>query len=319
MKLEIGSIMYLLDSTKQTLHEIQLTKIDPITKVLYFYLIESNTHQLIYLYKLGESVFISKHDAINKAKYRIEAYTPQYIVLEKPLDETNIQLINSCKTINEIVKNRNIKHLYHFTNVKNLLSILELNLLPVNMLNELGVKFEHNDSQRLDGYINRNSLSLSFPNDYYLIKLIYDHPERTYVILEYDIQIINFSVDPIFYCKHNAARGDILPSRCVDVESFNAMFSPEYYPKNPNRPDYNGYFPTLIKRSSSLPLCYPSDSQAEILIKDEINSLYIQRIIFKDYIDPQIEKICNDFHKKCVIDKRYFANRDAVYEEILYG
>lgn len=319
MKIEIGSIMYYLDPTKQSIHEIQLMKIDPIAHVLHFSLIESKTHLMRFIKKIGESIYISKYDAMNRVQYRIVQYTTQYIIIEKPLFEMNIELINTCKTMSEIVKCRNIKHLYHFTNIENLYSILKLNLLPVNRLYELGVKFEYNDPQRLDECMNRNSFSLSFPNHYYLNKLISDNPKRTYVILEYDIQIINFAIDPVYFCKHNAARGDILPSKCIDVESFNAMFSPEYYPKNPNRPDYNGYLPTMIKRSVSLPLCYPSDSQAEILIKDEINSLYIQRIIFKDYIDPQIEKICNDFHKKCVIDKRYFANRDVVYEEILYG
>ena len=319
MQINLGASLYYLDEKSYKIFSVKLTLIDISLQILHLYRESQGTTYLSFFNKVGKNVFVSKIDEYNKKENEVIFYTSAYIIIDTSLQKKNIDLINSCKTINDVIISRNIRHLYHFTNIRNLESILEYNLLPINELKNRNIVFEYNDPSRLDGFKNRNSFSLSFPNDHFLTRLMLDHPERTYIILEFDVQILNFLVEAPYFCKHNAARSDITPASCTGVTSFSDMFPNEFYFKNPQSMDHHGKMPILRKRSPELPLCYPSDSQAEILIKGEINSVYISRIIFKDEIDQHFKNICIRFGKRCIIDNRYYKHREEVYEDIING
>lgn len=315
MRINLGEKMYYLDNKSQNIFEVRLIGIETSLEMLRLYRLSQGTILLQFLNKVGKNVFASKFDALNKVDYEVTLCTSNYIVIDKSTLKKNIDLISSCKSINEVIDSRNINYLYHFTNALNLESILKYNLLSIYELQKRNIMHAYNDSQRLDHFFNRNSFSLSFPNDYYLNRLMRDHPERTYIILEYDVKILNFLVEPPYFCMHNAARTDAVVAS--GVAAFNQMFANEFYARNPQSSLV--YLPTLSKRPAELPLCFPSDSQAEILIKGEINSIYINRIIFKDSIDPFFKNLCVQYGKRCIIDNRYFKNRDLVYEEINHG
>ena len=60
-----------------------------------------------------------------------------------------------------------IKEFVHFTNERNLLSILCRGVLSRKVLQENNIPFEYNDEKRLDGMLDAVSLSVTAPN--YLI------------------------------------------------------------------------------------------------------------------------------------------------------
>ena len=63
-----------------------------------------------------------------------------------------------------LLQNRGVKHLYHFTNIDNLSSILRHGILSVNKLRSNGIKYFYNDPNRYDGNPDAISISISFPN-----------------------------------------------------------------------------------------------------------------------------------------------------------
>ena len=68
------------------------------------------------------------------------------------------------KERSEILKERNIKKIVHFTKVENLESIFENGILSVNRLNDSSIAYSPSDPFRLDDKLNMISTSISFPN-----------------------------------------------------------------------------------------------------------------------------------------------------------
>ena len=68
------------------------------------------------------------------------------------------------KERSEILKERNIEKIVHFTKVENLESIFENGILSVNRLNDSSIAYSPSDLFRLDDKLNMISTSISFPN-----------------------------------------------------------------------------------------------------------------------------------------------------------
>ena len=66
--------------------------------------------------------------------------------------------------IREIIENRRITSLLHFTRLSHLNSILECGIVPRDELRKRGQPFEPNDERRWDGATDASSLSISWPN-----------------------------------------------------------------------------------------------------------------------------------------------------------
>ena len=64
--------------------------------------------------------------------------------------------------IQQIVQNRKIEYLVHFTRTSNLTSILANGLIPRSILQDNRIQFVHNDDYRFDERENRTCLSISF-------------------------------------------------------------------------------------------------------------------------------------------------------------
>ena len=79
-------------------------------------------------------------------------------------DGAEIIMDNEKEKIASFLKENNIEYLVHFTPVKNLKSILEHGICSNKYCNEHGIKFIPTDLDRLDGYTDFVSLSVSFPN-----------------------------------------------------------------------------------------------------------------------------------------------------------
>ena len=106
------------------------------------------------------------------------------------------------KERSEILKERNIKKIVHFTKVENLESIFENGILSVNRLNDSSIAYSPSDPFRLDDKLNMISTSISFPN----YKMFYS--KRKLIILNINLyqNTLIFSFFKIFNKRNNTCK-----------------------------------------------------------------------------------------------------------------
>ena len=174
--------------------------------------------------------------------------------------------------IRQIVQNRSIPFLLHFTKLENLESILTHGLLPRTGFKGLSKLPLINDQYRLDNHEDAVSLSVSFPN----YRMFYgcrqrDTNQKWVVLIIHPI--ILWESDCAFY-PMNAATGKVSSldsSMFKNASSLEAMFAE----------GVNG-----INRSDQtyLRLYDPSDVQAEVMVFGAIGSDRIRGIVFNDMV-----------------------------------
>lgn len=165
-------------------------------------------------------------------------------------------------TIQELIQEREITRLFHFTHSDNLSSILENGLLSRSELDEEGNKYTYdfNDEFRIDGHPDAICLSISFPNARMFWRYRKLKPGN-WVLVEIDPSIL-WTKDCAFY-PTNAASNNV---RFKDLdlmkgcEAFRALFLDEVFG---------------IQRDVNLPAKYTTDVQAEVLVFEKIDPEYI--------------------------------------------
>ncbi|WP_281549172.1 DarT ssDNA thymidine ADP-ribosyltransferase family protein [Kluyvera cryocrescens] len=165
-------------------------------------------------------------------------------------------------TIQEVIQQRDITRLFHFTHSDNLSSILENGLLSRLELDDEDNEYDYefNDENRIEGHLDATCLSISFPNALMFWKYRKLKPGN-WVILEIDPSIL-WTKDCAFY-PTNAASNNV---RFKDLElmkggeAFSALFSDEVFG---------------TQRDVGLPAKYTTDVQAEVLVFDKIDQEYI--------------------------------------------
>lgn len=170
----------------------------------------------------------------------------------------------------QILKERNIEYLFHFTQACNLPNISAYGLLSKKDLENKSIDFEGNDQYRYDGCENAVCMSIEFPN----YKMFYSmrmqkSEEIKWVVLMLDASILH-DFDCAF-CVDNAAdfRSTSIPiSKRKGREAFLKLF--EEYPEKKSRSDLE------------LPDYYPTNPQAEVLVFNNIPISYIKGVFFAD-------------------------------------
>ena len=79
-------------------------------------------------------------------------------------------LMSKATKIEEIIQQRCIRKLVHFTRIINLKSIIEFGILPRLELEKKKIKVEFNDHQRLDTWPETSSISITEKNSYLFMK-----------------------------------------------------------------------------------------------------------------------------------------------------
>ncbi|QXC55631.1 DUF4433 domain-containing protein [Vibrio mimicus] len=172
----------------------------------------------------------------------------------------------------ELIKNvmaqRKIPFLVHFTNLKNLESIFSNGLVPRTQLDASGVKYESNDEVRLDGHPDSLSISVAFPNCQMFYKLRNNSSDKFCVLALDPELLLNYTSA---FCKYNAADAAISSQNIETLKTaaaFEGMFAE---------------LPTQRSRSEQKLEDYdPTDVQAEILVFDTIPKGYIGAVVFPD-------------------------------------
>ena len=200
----------------------------------------------------------------------------------------------------EIVHKRKIKKLIHFTNIKNLESILHMGICSRRYLWEYEIKFESNDPYRKDKKRDCSSFSIEYPNSSYLNSLKKKNPEKIFCMIILDAERLLPNILDKYYVYCNAATTEA--SSFLDSEVL-------------TRPKF---FENMFYNSSISYL--PGDVQAEILIKGIVPTEYIQEIHFSDSRDfDAFKAMCEDIalvdKYKMVISDFYFKDRDQIFWE----
>ena len=186
-------------------------------------------------------------------------YTP--ISYQKFLYEKYGIMYENIEIIKKIDE-RNIERFVHFTNIKNLDSILSEGLLPVEKLREQGIEYVGNDPERKDDRLDASSLSVSAPNYKMFCSYRCKCPNESWVVISYhakSVADLNCA-----YFDTNAASNSFLEcawNARTRVRAFESMFTKE-------RQGLYSYETT--------------DPQAEVMVKDIIPSEYINEIFFNE-------------------------------------
>lgn len=193
--------------------------------------------------------------------------------------------------IKNIIKQRKIQNLTHFTKIENLESILTKGLLSRKYMDRNKIKYAFNDNERWDNKINAICLSIEFPNEFLLKRFKNKHINAKWVIILLDIELLNNSCNK-YFCNKNAGGA----SSWLDCDfsqkfqAFESMFNDEINSKS-------------FARSKQLYIkeYLPTDVQAEILIEDKIQPKFIKKLIFETQNDLEICK--SSFVDKCLLEE----------------
>ncbi|MGD9901436.1 MAG: DarT ssDNA thymidine ADP-ribosyltransferase family protein [Spirochaetales bacterium] len=193
-----------------------------------------------------------------------------------------------CEKLEHCIKERELEFLYHFTDIENLTSILENGLLSKDKLNNLQVIYNSNDSDRLENKTDCICCSIEYPNN--RLRYTYEINYKTqFIIIELDINLLRGKNS---YCSpSNAARNagrEIMPISFIE----------NLFIRNEN--------------SSQIFKKFPTDEQAEVLVKGHIELCYVTKIYVKDLLAKMI--VISELENKklqipVIIDNSIFYRR----------
>lgn len=205
-----------------------------------------------------------------------------------------------------IIKDRNITRLCHFTRTNNLPFILgdgidSHNGIIANTLITDASFLKPTDDNRVDGKKDYICTSVQYPNSFYFSTVQKNEAQKLFsdwVIMEIDPKVIN---DTTLFCPVNAAtKGGTLIKGGVDA--FEHIFDNVVY----------GARDRAFERGMFKPHNIPTNIQAEVMIKNKISKEHIFGLIFVNEEEAKKEKLRLEL---CGID---LSNIEIKYCEKLF-
>jgi hypothetical protein len=166
----------------------------------------------------------------------------------------------------QIISNRKIRSLYHFTRVGNLKNIFEHGLVPQDP--EPDFRMLISDHNRYDGRLDCVSLSISFPNYKMFHHARQRYPDHLWCVVSVKPEILSEAHCLFFHT--NAATF----SSGTDRQSWRLASTLEGLFQGDMRPDY-------------LPVHFPTDVQAEVQVESKIPVSMLSSINFKNEHDKK--------------------------------
>lgn len=218
------------------------------------------------------------------------------MVIKIPFDETSNDF-----HIKNIIQQRKIQNLIHFTKFENLESILQNGLLSRQYLDMNNIKYEFNDTSRWDEKTNATCFSVEFANTYLLNKFKELYKDSKWVIISLDINLL-YKCNQKCFCNRNAggAPNWVNSDKSRNFGAFASMFNENISSSSPSRSEQL-YIKDYL----------PTDVQAEVLIESKIDSSFIKKLIFETREDLDI---CKDYF----VDKILFEDYNPIVDERFY-
>ena len=205
--------------------------------------------------------------------------------------------------VQEIIKNQKINNVVHFTRLQNLEGILSCGLLTRKNILNSDIFSEFNDKYRFDQQKDSISCSIEFPNYKMFYKLQRENPDREWIVILLDPSLLWEKI--CAFSATNAANKSItsIPiEQRKGADALQKLF--DNLSEIPNR------------NKIGLPVNYPTDPQAEVLVFDNIEQQYITGIVTQsEKIAIELESKYPDFeflHNESIfrprIDYRYWRS-----------
>ena len=156
--------------------------------------------------------------------------------------------------------------LAHFTRLENLDGILQHGILPQLILPEDAVV---NDESRWDGHPDASCLSISFPNYRMFCRLRHESPNADWVVLGLWPTVL-WQYDCAF-CPQNAATASVAATDLHDLRGPAAL--ERLFDEVPGKP---------TREAMRIPVNFPTDPQAEVLVFDTVAADMIVGIWVED-------------------------------------
>lgn len=224
------------------------------------------------------------------------------------LNELNIKKEKDYKKTKrqEILRNREVEKLLHFTNMGNLLSIMENGLLSVNQLVNKNISYFGSDKDRFDNKLDYICTSISFPNYKMFYSKRIENKNDTWIILKINLQIIIDKDDSLFLPTNSADKiiqGELAKNK--DYYTTNQALEDLFKFKVNYRGEVKYRQDSLINRNMT------TNPQAEILICDTIDIKYIDSVIVEN--EQEQKKVQNILDNKSIlieVDSELFGYRE---------
>lgn len=194
----------------------------------------------------------------------------------------------------DFVNNRQIYFLYHFTKLSNLESILKNGILSRRTMIDANMDFDFNDSQRLDGRLDAISCSIMWPNYKMFYKIRNENNTDKYIIISIGARLL-YEKDCLFFPTNAARRYDCgeADNQCRGKNALEKLYED----------NVNGFVRVQLTKDS-----WPTDPQAEVLVKENIPISYIRSIKCED------EATCEIVRRMCAAAN--FSTRIEVYKSL---
>ena len=185
-----------------------------------------------------------------------------------------------CPSFAKTCEERQIKHLYHFSAISNIDSIMKHGILSIDLLKANNIIYDSNDNERLDKHNNCISCSIEFPNGI-LLNNFKKRLKKRYAIFKISISALNYKY-ALCSTLNAATYGG---AYIVGIDNFFKLYEGERL---------------------SMPDSFPTNEQAEVLINGKIEPQYIEQIIFETEVDEKPFK----GRYNTAIDSSFFEYRD---------
>ncbi len=210
----------------------------------------------------------SKYSPLSSDGFEVYKYFENIIKEDNPY---NFEKTIRKKEIREISEKLKITYLVHFTNAKNLDSIIKNGIYPLDRLDELNKEDDNviyrNDKLRLDGHKDATSISIGHPNSKMFYKYRMENQEQEWVVLVLQ-QSILWDKDCAF-CKHNAADAKISSQPIEALKTSQSLLEL-----------FDEIQEATSRTEQNLKSFDPTDVQAEILVFDLIEPQLIAGVVF---------------------------------------
>ena len=186
------------------------------------------------------------------------------------IDENTYGNLNDTECVKYLL-NRGIHQLVHYTPLENLRYIIKNGIVPrANIKNKAYLP----DAERRDQHLDCSSFSITSPN-YQLFYRKRMEMRIPFVVLSIDVHVLNALQDyDVAYFPDNAARGKFVGhfSEYTGVHALTKLFADQM----------NYYDVTYDRCQHNLPTEYPTNPQAEVLIRGTIPPEYIKAVLVEN-------------------------------------
>lgn len=226
----------------------------------------------------------------------IDIHSPVQV---KTDDVASLCVLSREQAIKNLVKERQIIQLIHFTRYENLGGILNNGLYVRSMLNRIPDMVYVNDELRLDGHSDSISLSITFPNHKMFYKYRMSLNARGWVLLAIDPSVL-WEYDCAF-CKYNAADSRIIRIPVNELKHADKL--KEMFTENINE--------IGVRERERLTVSDPTDVQAEVLV---FNNIPKEKILAVGFENKMLLSECEKTHPNVnlMMVNKYYNSRGYV-------